>query len=500
MLDEIKHLVEVSKQVLDTLPKNNAKNSKKYEEVLEEQSNTFEKYKSEIEKEMIKRIKKYTDFKPERELTNQETQIAFIKENLFLLNPYNSSYEKFNLDKILYKISHFYKNDLNEVNSNILECINIFKKVGVEIYSKDFNYSEYAYKYMKVLLEEKGDPEKLEDTFENLYWRCSDLLIHIELNFKYLYYMHQKEFDKYSENLKYKFIKIYEDKNVIEEYKNLVIKYDDDKSNSNNRNLNRFLSKELNIADYQDSKIEKCYQYFTNDYKNNPKINEDIIKMANSVKEYDGYLYFKYIINDIKKLYSEKDKYKDVLKNKLKLIQKQEKLLSSYYKKSRKLFASNKINVKISNLIKELETLYNELDDDIFYDKVYKTLTDDSSIYEALCLAASHYSYIVKCMKQNEKEGDFFLEQQKLIQYLLNPYNNIIQNISIVETKDIPLIICDRYKLSNFHINKETLENNIGISEVISNAEKIEIYSKFVSLITYENLKFVLAAKELFNK
>jgi len=146
-----------------------------------------------------------------------------------------------------------------------------------------------------------------------------------------------------------------------------------------------------------------------------------------------------------------------------------------------------------------LEILYKELDEDIFCEAIYKNLTDESSIYDALCLAASYYSYIVKCMKQEEKEGEFFLEQQKLIQYILNPYNNLIENISIIEEKDIPLIICDRFKLSNFHIDKEMIDEN-GINELIDNATKIEIYAKFVSKVTYENLKFILEAKDIFNK
>jgi len=498
MLDEIKNLVEVSKQVLDTLPKNNIKNSKKYEEVLEQQASKYENYKSEIEKEMLKRVKKYTDFKEDFELIEQETQIAFIKENLFLLNHYNSSYEKFNLDKMLYKLNRFYKEDLTEVNSNILQCINIFERVGVKLTSDDFNYSEFSNKYMKVLLENKDDELKVKETFENIYWQCSDLLIHIELNFKYLYYLNQKEFDKYSEILKNKFINVYDNKDIIDNYKTLVIDYDLSKSSSPNLNLNKFLNKELNISDYQESKIERCYQYFT-DYYQDIKVNEEIFKMANSVKEYKGYIYFKYIIDDIKKLYSEKDKYKDLSKNKLKQIQKQEKLLFAYNKKSKRRFSSNRINIKINNLINELEILYKELDEDIFCEAIYKNLTDESSIYDALCLAASYYSYIVKCMKQEEKEGEFFLEQQKLIQYILNPYNNLIENISIIEEKDIPLIICDRFKLSNFHIDKEMIDEN-GINELIDNATKIEIYAKFVSKVTYENLKFILEAKDIFNK
>ena len=103
-------------------------------------------------------------------------------------------------------------------------------------------------------------------------------------------------------------------------------------------------------------------------------------------------------------------------------------------------------------------------------------------------------------MKQNGKEGSFIIEQQKLIDFILNPYNNIIENMTILDDKDIPLIICDRYKLSNFHINKEILQTESGINEIITNANNIEIYSKIVQKISYDNLKFIIEAKDVLDK
>jgi len=492
MIEKLNQEIEVSRNLLDTLPQNNIKNKNKYKSTLEETKYNYAILLNNVVKEIDKRKNKYSRVYEDESLKEKEDKINFIKENLFLLNKYNTSYEKFNFDKILYDLNHFYKDDLDSVNYNIYECINTFKKVGINLSKKDFNYSEYAYQYMEVLLENPNDKEQIKQVFEKLYWQCSDIIKHIELNIKYLYYRNQNIFEKYSLDIKNKFIKLYED-DVFKTYLNLVKMYDDDKTNSLYIGLNKFLNKELNINDYQTLKIEKCYQMFTDDYKDNfDKINDEIIKLSHLCIEYKDYLYFNYIIEDLKKVYKDKENYKNSLKNKLKVIQKKEKTLFSLNKKNKK----EKINIKILSLINELETLYKELDDDIFKDKVYKYLSDDSSIYEALCLACSHYSYIVKCMIKIEKEGSFKEEYNKLINFLLNPYNTIINNISIIEEKDLPLIISDRYKLSNFKVTKENLLTIEGIDEIISIAEKIELYNKIVLKLSYDNIKFLIDVKD----
>ena len=43
----------------------------------------------------------------------------------------------------------------------------------------------------------------------------------------------------------------------------------------------------------------------------------------------------------------------------------------------------------------------------------------------------------------------------ELDEFLKNPYNNIINNITILEENDIAMIIKDRYKLLNFNVDKE---------------------------------------------
>ena len=492
MIEEIKNRIEVSKEVLDTLPKNNIKNQEKYDEILLQQKQIFERYKFEIIQEILKRKDTYMQLEDHVDI-DITTKMKDMKKYLYLLNDYNSSYEKLSFDKILYKLNHFYKEELDEVNNNILSCIQIFKKIGIELTGNDFNYSPYTNRYMTALLENNED---IKDIFEEIYWQCPDLFIHIELNIKYLYYLNKKTFDRYVEVVRNNFISVLPSEKPLAYYKSLVTRYDDLTSRSLKLGLKKFMAKERNLKDYSESNIKKSYAFFTDEPYSDESV-EEIIKMARSVKEYKEYVYFKPLIEDIKKLYEGKESYKGNLKKKLKEIQKKEKLVYKYNRR-------NKIN-KLNNLLKELDTLYEELDLDLFLEALYNNLNEESSIYDVLYLASSYFTYIVKYAIENKvvendtkKVEDFIAIQDRLKAFVVNPYNTIFSNILMTDDRNIPFIICDRYKLSNLNINPEMLDEKAD--EIITNAEIIEVYNKVVSKITTEKIDFIISSTELLNK
>ena len=493
MINELKEKIKVSKELLDTLPKNNIKNKKKYKDTLLETVSEYKNDLLEVEKVIDERYNKLR-YINEEQTSNDIEQINYLKQKLFLLNKYNSSYEKLNFDKTLYKLNHFYKLDLTEVNNNIINCIEKFDVVGIKLHAEDFDYSEYAYEYMKVLLNNHDDFEKIKDSFEKIYWQCSDLFIHIELNIKYLYYKNKNIFEKYINAEKTKFLKQFS--SPLEKFNELTTSYEKHKQESLKRGLKKFANKIWNINDYQELKVNKYYSFFTSE---NPdkEINEEIEKLSHSAYEYKNLLSFNYIINDIKKKYEEKSNQKNALKNINKKIIKNESLIHKYNKKKNK---KEKINTKILFLIQELETLYEELDEITFYDRVFKYLNEDSSIYDALSLVCSHYLYLAKCIKENDIEVNSENEHLRLINFLLNPYNNLIMNVAITENRDLALVISDRYKLSNFNILKDNLSTTEGLDEIIENAEKIKIYNRVVTKLSYDNLKFVVQTKEMFKK
>ena len=69
--------------------------------------------------------------------------------------------------------------------------INKFSKVGIQVSLDDFDYSLYVKNYMKTFFQEleKGNvnSERLKEKFEEIYWKCPDIIVHIELNIRNIY-------------------------------------------------------------------------------------------------------------------------------------------------------------------------------------------------------------------------------------------------------------------------------------------------------------------------
>lgn len=96
-------------------------------------------------------------------------------------------------------------------------------------------------------------------------------------------------------------------------------------------------------------------------------------------------------------------------------------------------------------------------------------------LYDALNLADSYYNYLTQCMIENNKTitQEKIDEQIKdLEEFLRNPYNNIITNLTITDEKDIAMIIKDRYQLLNFNIKLEDL-NEKNLDRLIAVLENI---------------------------
>ena len=108
------------------------------------------------------------------------------EDKLLILNQYSTSYEKIGLYRLVYEIMHFYKDDFDALNDDINSAITCFKEVGVIVKEELFCYSPYVKEYMNLILNKAGE-EKIKNCFENIYWKCPNIIFQIALNFKYLY-------------------------------------------------------------------------------------------------------------------------------------------------------------------------------------------------------------------------------------------------------------------------------------------------------------------------
>ncbi len=468
MLNEYKNKIELQKEVLSSLPRNNNKNNKSYQAKIEELLGEYQIDKEVVEEEITKRKNRYLSLEDDKNIDNLTKKIDLLLPQLPILNKYNSSYEKSNLDIILYELGHFYKTDLDKVNKDINEALDIFKKVGVPLVVEDFSYSYHSSNYMKKYLSSE-EKEELKKDFEDIYWKCPDIITHITLNFKYLYCKNKKKFDTYYDTLE----EDLSNKKVLEEYKELYINRSTLIRNNAYLMQKNLLEGKLNISDYTLDKVNKAYSYLLEDHRTE-KTNNDIEKLYYSIIEYKNYLEFDYIISDIKELYKDKDKYKNIYSSKKKEIDKIERIILKNNKKILKLVAKNKINKidvlnsKVNIDINKLKILYEELERNYFLEKI-ATLEEDTTIYDILLLADSNYNYLIELLKNKEKD---IQEIEKLRLFVYNPYNYILNNILLSEEKDISILIMDRYNLFGFDLTKEKLEKD-NIDNLIKQLEVI---------------------------
>ena len=84
------------------------------------------------------------------------------------------------------------------------------------------------------------------------------------------------------------------------------------------RIINKFLTGKLDIKDYEEDKIKQEYsKMFLKDIcnvktkKDQREMNEDSIKFLRSLIEYKNFINYKFIYEDIKKKYEQKDEHKN---------------------------------------------------------------------------------------------------------------------------------------------------------------------------------------------
>lgn len=514
-MKEILENIDVEKEVLSTMPKNNAKNIDKYLEKVLQLKKEYEEYEQQIEKIFNKRYNKLTNVKSSDEIDNLDIRLNTIESMLYLLSDQKTSYEKMELDKIIYKIGKYYKENLESINQQIEKAITKFETIGIKLELSDFDYSIYVQQYMKVFFEEreKGDIEssKLKKIFEEIFWKCPDLIVHIELNLRNIYLKKQSQIDKYFEKEKSELLKKWEKtpKQIMDSYLEIKMQKDEKMAQDKELLLNKFLDGKLNIKDYTKDKVQANYAKILAPAKletNQDEIDKGIFGFLNSLYEYKNYLHFKFIIDDVKKHFNQRENYKKVYDDTKKKIEADEKKLKKLNKKasSNGLFGKKKKEVKQSSeqnqIILDIKKTYKELDLNKFYNKIYLNLNENSSIYDGLNLANSYYNYLTNCIIENNKtitQEKIDEQISKLDDFLKGSCNNIINNLSITDEKDIAMIIKDRYKLLGFNIEKEdfsskSVDNLTAILENIATSINLK-----KSGLMVEEVEEILALRDV---
>ena len=527
MSDVIKKLdekIDIDKEMLGLLPRNNLKNRTKTLEKIKEVEEQYSTWHEEIINEIKRRYDKINQIEENPKIKQLEQKLENMND-ICLMEDITTSYEKMELDKLIYGINGFYKKDLNTVNDYILECIKKFQEQGIVLTVKDFNYSEYVTEYMRVFLDEVKNgnihSDKMKNTFEKIYLKCSELITHIALNFRYLYHKNEKNIDKAFKIRKEEILK---DLNITEEelennYNDIKEQLIELKQNDGRIILNRFLSEELIINDYKEENIDNlCLKLKTNGIEIDNEFFANIKKLYSDLCELKILFENKFLIDDIQKIYkktrnkekekNQKSEYDERLQEISALEKKLFQLNTNINKKSQKILFGKKAKeskeieiLERNNKILELKELYRKLDDDMINKTITEKITDASSILDILVFATSYYNFIARDIIKHfpeieEKDINKMIDRLKYS--IKTCCFNVINNANITQEKDIRIIVKDKYKLFGLNISKEDLDeaniegfintvNTIAISQNIKNTrldvESIEFMCKAKSVL-----------------
>ena len=144
------------KELLQVLPRNNVKNAREYMKKALIMKKAAVEYKKLLVEEIKRRYYEIVVTGDNEELKVLEGHLEDMKKNLYLLNPYNDSYEKSGLNKNLYDLKKFYNNDLAKVNQDIRIILDKFRTSGITLAAEDFNYGEEVKEYMRMFFIENN--------------------------------------------------------------------------------------------------------------------------------------------------------------------------------------------------------------------------------------------------------------------------------------------------------------------------------------------------------
>lgn len=499
MLDKLTKDISLDKEVLESLPTNNKKNINKKLEEVSTRYNTYIKLRDDVYNELLKRLKPYIEISF-NDYCNVVKSIDELYKALTFTNNLSSSYEKLKLDKIVYSLTNNLESDLEVTNNLLLKVITIFNKVGIKLTSNDFNYTKYVNNYMKEFFNNINnlDSIELKKTFDEIYWKCPDLIIELELNIRYLYLKNKDKFSKYVNSLNKEMLSKFKrrEESLIDDYSYLRSKLTSLEFNDKNNLIYKFVNNELKLDDYDDNKIEVILNnLFT--IRNDDYI-DIVIKLLNSLKEYKDYLKYEEIIIRFRELYKSEIE-KNFLSSRFKKISKLESKLFKLNKKeinSNKKTKVSKYELDITNIIKEIRDIYLEIDQNMYKEVIKNNIKDNSTVFKAYLLTLQYYSFLKEFFDDDRKINEFSY-------FVLNPNNNIINNLTILEEREIDTIIVDNYKLFNVNISKEALSKD-NLDSLINDLEKIIINYRIkklgIDVEELKNVKEIQLIKEKYEK
>ena len=535
LVENIEKQITTDKEVISVLPRNGIKAIKTLLKTISDMTEKYENLNEKLLKEIEDRYTELTTVEENKEIPQLEQEI--LKYDMAEKNTdTRSSFEKMGLDRVVYNVNGYYKSNLERLNKELIFSVKQFEKVGIKLTAEDFCISEYAKNYMEVLLSEayEGDinSEAVKNTFEKVYWQCSEVVSHLYVNIRYIYDRYENQIDKFYNEKAQEILKSLSlTLEGVEEKKAELIKQKNQIEETDNKNiLDKFYTGSLNINDYKEDNYKRIYLELTNkdvtklSETEKREIDENIDKLNTNLTEYAKYLEYKFLVEEVLQTRqellknAEANKDKKVKKTQYELIKEEiKKLQTEIFKLNAKIEKPNKgffdrkkeekkdsiAILQRNNLVLDLKKTYMQLDEEMIKQKILQNLDETSSLYDVIKFASSYYGYMAKVMiKNNEDITDKEIgEKAEKIRKFVNFSNfTVINHVNISDTKELSIIIKDKYKLLGMQISKENFEED-SIEDLIRKVKIINNYNNIQkSKFSIKDLEYIMNVKEMIKK
>lgn len=504
MKEKIDKDIALSREVFNSLPVNTENNRKKYLKEISKEIDQYNQSLSDIYAELEVRQAPYKSLNPNNYDDINQT-LKQLSKAMSYTNNLSGPYEKLKIDKIIYQLANYENDNLLDNNEKILKALKIFKIAGINLSKADFNYTKYVSEYMNEFFNYTYDlnNDNLKNTFDKIYWKCPNLLLEVELNIRYLFKQNEDKFNKYIDSINQELVSSFVNgvDTVIKDYAHLRQKMDNDKFNDKNQLLLDFYNEDKKVSDYTGDKIKKISDDL---FGPNGPADGVALKMLNSLKEYKGYLKYQDLIENIKKLYNEKleDNFLNQSNKKIKDLEAQLFKLDKKSTKSSSNTKVDKLEPQIDDLIKQIKDIYNAIDKEMPKIIVKKNLAVNSTLFKALLMACQYYSFLAEYFLK--KENDLTYQQideriKELLNFVLDPHNTLINNITILEEVDVAEIVVANYNLFNINIDKDMISSS-NLDSLIESLEKILIFDELkkldISISSLEDMRDIKMIEE----
>jgi hypothetical protein len=527
--------IDAKKTLFSTMPTNTKTDIRKFNEKVAAVSEKYNEYKESVKKYLDAKSRSFIIKVNDKNIEELNNNVNTLEHIRFILNPTNTYLEKIGFDNLTYQISNYYDFNFNSLNEIINQFLDKFELAGIKLSSEDFDYTCYVNEYMSSFLEVRNSKsknyDKVAEIFEKIYWINPEIIEHIELNFRKLIKMHQRNFTDYIIELQRKITSENDIINYEDCLQKLKIAYT--KSNiAEGENvcdiINLAKTNAIDINNYfEDSKVRSStYSALMIDPINLSdkvvmnKFYECLEKLKNNIEEYGNYIKFVPLFDEFKKEYESLIPTGDKDPNKINGNKDLKNIESQIDEKEDKLEKTNKRifnggvgffgikndstlkQLKIDSVkqAKELYNLYKVYDKEYFKDKVLTMLNSSLTISELLHLYYS-FDYFKKIAIKKVFNITTYDEMTKYSEdfdlFAMNPTNIIINGVALFEENNIGKVIMNKYRLDNINLTEE----NLNPDDLKSLLDKIQLLLRINEIekspTTVEKIWFIAQVEKI---